>query len=59
MSSFVTYLKQSDIFYQFTSTQLELVANLCQEVSFDEGKLSWQNSGEDSHLEKLLLWVKD
>lgn len=31
-TSIVNYLKQSDIFYKFTTTQLELVANLCQEI---------------------------
>jgi hypothetical protein len=35
MSNLVNFLKQSDIFYSFTPTQLELVANLCQEVVFD------------------------
>jgi CRP-like cAMP-binding protein len=46
MSSIVNFLKQSDIFYQFTPTQLELVANLCQEVVFNNGDLVFQeNSG--------------
>lgn len=46
MSNFVNFLKQSDIFYQFTPTQLELVGNLCQEVVFNAGELVFQeNSG--------------
>ena len=46
MSNLVNYLKQSDIFYQFTPTQLELVANLCQEVVFNSGEVIFQeNSG--------------
>ncbi len=46
MSGIVNSLKQSDIFYQFTPTQLELVANLCQEVVFNNGDLIFQeNSG--------------
>ena len=46
MSNMVNFLKQSDIFYQFTPTQLELVANLCQEVVFNAGDLIFQeNSG--------------
>jgi CRP/FNR family transcriptional regulator, cyclic AMP receptor protein len=45
-SNTVNFLKQSDIFYQFTPTQLELVANLCQEVVFNAGDLIFQeNSG--------------
>jgi CRP/FNR family transcriptional regulator, cyclic AMP receptor protein len=46
MNNMVNFLKQSDIFYQFTPTQLELVANLCQEVVFNAGDLIFQeNSG--------------
>lgn len=37
MNTLVNFLKQSDIFYQFTSTQLEMVANLCQESVYNEG----------------------
>lgn len=46
MNSIVNYLKQSDIFYQFTPTQLEMVANLCQEVFFQAGEIIFkENSG--------------
>jgi CRP-like cAMP-binding protein len=46
MNALVNFLKQSDIFYQFTPTQLELVANLCQESTFTEGEIIFQeNSG--------------
>lgn len=46
MNSLVNFLKQSDIFYQLTPTQLELVANLCQEVTFNAGDVIFQeNSG--------------
>jgi len=42
----VNFLKQSDIFYQFTPTQLELVANLCQEVVYQKDELIFkENSG--------------
>ena len=44
MNSMINFLKQSDIFYQFTPTQLELVANLCQEVVFDAGDLIFQEN---------------
>lgn len=33
------FLKQCDIFYQFTPTQLELVANVCQEATFQKDDL--------------------
>ncbi len=38
MSDLINFLKQADIFYQFTPTQLELVANLCQERFFASGE---------------------
>ena len=50
MNSLVNFLKQSDIFYQFTPTQLELVANLCQEVSFDEGDIIFRENSSSKEL---------
>ena len=50
MSNFVNYLKQSDIFYQFTPTQLELVANLCQEVVFDVGGIIFKENSSSKEL---------
>ena len=45
-AAIVNFLKQSDIFYQFTPTQLELVANLCQEATFQKDDLIFrENSG--------------
>lgn len=50
MSSIVNYLKQSDIFYQFTPTQLEMVANLCQEVVFQAGQIIFNENGSSKEL---------
>jgi len=45
-ASIVNFLKQCDIFYQFTPTQLELVANVCQESTFQKDDLILkENSG--------------
>jgi len=45
-STIVNFLKQSDIFFQFTPTQLELVANICHEVTYQEDDLIFkENSG--------------
>ncbi len=45
-NSLINFLKQGDIFYQFTATQLELVANLCQEIIFQENEVIFrENSG--------------
>jgi CRP/FNR family transcriptional regulator, cyclic AMP receptor protein len=46
LNTLVNFLKQSDIFYQLTPTQLELIANLCQEMVFNAGDVIFQeNSG--------------
>ena len=50
MSSLISILKQSDIFYQFTPTQLELVANLCQEVTFSKGEMIFEENSSSKEL---------
>lgn len=50
MNNLVNFLKQSDIFYQFTPTQLELVANLCQEVTFNAGDIIFQENSSSKEL---------
>ena len=46
MNAVINSLRQSDIFYQFTPTQLEMVANLCQESVYNEGDVIFpENSG--------------
>lgn len=50
MSALVNFLKQSDIFYQFTPTQLELVANLCQEVVFNSGDIIFRENSASTEL---------
>jgi len=50
MSSFISVLKQSDIFYQFTPTQLELAANLCQEVVFANGETIFEENSRSKEL---------
>jgi CRP/FNR family cyclic AMP-dependent transcriptional regulator len=50
MTDMINFLKQSDIFYQFTPTQLELVANLCQEIIFNAGDLIFQENSNSKEL---------
>jgi CRP/FNR family cyclic AMP-dependent transcriptional regulator len=50
MSSLVNVLKQSDIFYQLTPTQLEMVANLCSEVTFQAGELIFRENSASKEL---------
>ena len=48
--SIINFLKQSDIFYQFTPTQLELIANLCQEVVFQKDDLIFEENSTSKEL---------
>ena len=52
MSEKVNFLKQADIFYQLTPTQLEMVANLCQERKFTAGDtiLEEGSSGKEIYI---------
>jgi len=50
MNNMVNFLKQSDIFYQFTPAQLELVANLYQKVVFNAGDLIFQENSSSKEL---------
>lgn len=50
MSTLVNFLKQSDIFYQFTPTQLELVANLCEEVVFHADEVIFKENSSSKEL---------
>lgn len=50
MSNFVNSLKQSDIFYQFTPTQLEMLANLCREVVFQAGDIIFKENSSSKEL---------
>lgn len=50
MNSVVNFLKQSDIFNQFTPTQLELVANLCREVTYQDGDLIFRENSNSKEL---------
>lgn len=50
MNNLVNFLKQSDIFYQFTPTQLELVANLCQEVVFNADEIIFRENSSSKEL---------
>ena len=54
MTNLVNFLKQSDIFYQFTPTQLELVANICQEVVYNADDLIFQENSSSKELYVIL-----
>src|SRR5690606_33449964 len=48
--SFATILKQADIFYELTPTQLELVAALCQERRCNAGDLIFEENAASDEL---------
>ncbi|MBI5945158.1 MAG: cyclic nucleotide-binding domain-containing protein [Chloroflexi bacterium] len=50
MNNLVNFLKQCDIFYQFTPTQLEMVANLCREITFNAGEIIFQENSDSKEL---------
>jgi CRP-like cAMP-binding protein len=50
MNSLVNFLKQSDIFYQLTPTQLELIANLCQEVVYQAKDVIFKENSSSKEL---------
>ncbi len=50
MNNIVNFLKQSDIFYQFTPTQLELVGNLCQEVVYNSDEIVFTENSSSKEL---------
>jgi CRP-like cAMP-binding protein len=48
--SFATVLKQADIFYELTPTQLELVASLCEERRLNTGDLLFEENTPSDEL---------
>ena len=46
----VNFLKQSDVFFQLTPAQLELVANLCQEITYQPGDLIFKENSSSKEL---------
>jgi CRP/FNR family transcriptional regulator, cyclic AMP receptor protein len=55
MNELVAFLKQGDVFYQFTQTQLELVSNLCQEKTYHAGEIIFE---ENSNSKELFIIVQ-
>jgi CRP/FNR family cyclic AMP-dependent transcriptional regulator len=50
MNSAVNFLKQSDVFYHLTPAQLELVANLCQESTYQAGEIIFKENSTGKEL---------
>ena len=50
MTAVAQYLKQAEIFYQFTHAQLEMVAGLCSEASFAAGEVICSEKSSSNEL---------
>ncbi len=50
MHAYLPILKQTDIFYGLTNTQLELVANVCSEQSFQSGEVIFPEGASSDEL---------
>lgn len=48
--NFATYLKQADIFFELTPTQLELVASLCEERRLNTGDVVFEENTPSDEL---------
>jgi CRP/FNR family transcriptional regulator, cyclic AMP receptor protein len=48
--SVITVLKQADIFYELTNTQLELVASICTERDYNEGDIIFEENTNGEEL---------
>jgi CRP-like cAMP-binding protein len=48
--SIITVLKQADIFYELTNTQLELVASICAEKDYQSGEVIFEANTAGNHL---------
>lgn len=52
MSKFTSFLKETDLFYNLSATQLEMVDSICEERQYREGELIFS---ENSHEKELYL----
>ncbi len=50
MNELVNFLKQADIFYQLTPTQLEMIANISQERTYTTGEIIVEEGGATKEL---------
>ena len=50
MPNYVNILKQADILYRMTATQLEMIGNLCQERTFNAGEIIFPEGASSDEL---------
>ena len=54
MGKRLDYLKESDLFYNLTPTQLEMVDSVCEESSFKEGEIVIAENTREKELYLIL-----
>jgi CRP-like cAMP-binding protein len=50
MGKYIAFLKETDLFYNLTSTQLELVDSLCEERIFQQGEIILREGSRENDL---------
>lgn len=50
MGKYISFLKETDLFYNLTSTQLELVDNLCEERIYQPGEIISREGARENDL---------
>ena len=59
MNPYASILRQSDIFYQFTEEQIELVAALCEEQTYETGEIIFFEGSNSDELYIIVHGVID
>jgi CRP-like cAMP-binding protein len=54
MDGYAKFLEQADIFYQFTSSQLDLIADICQEQTYQNGETIFFEGSKTDELYVIL-----
>ena len=50
MGYYVDFLKECDLFYNLTSTQLEMIESICEEINFRKGDLIFEENSRENEL---------
>lgn len=54
MGKFAAFLKEADLFYNLTTSQLELIEGVCEECTFQEGDFIVLENSQDNELYLIL-----
>ena len=54
MGKYTNFLKESDLFYNLTPVQFELIESICQELNFKKGEFIFDENSRDNDLYLIL-----